>query len=336
MLCLLEYEKCPLFGLKSKKTLCYILGIRDKKLLKQSYTSKLVEPYIDKSGKPRLIEPPRTELKLIQKRIKNMLGKIDVPDNVFSGIKGRSYTDNAKLHLGAKPRFLFKVDLTAFFPSISRNKVYAFFRDDLCCSPDIADILCNFTTIDLSKATLRDAPLIYGFLTEKKVSCYNHLISGAPTSQILSYLVNHKMFDEMQALANKHTVTMTIYVDDITFSSEQIISKRFQESVFHIIKQHDYRLPEAKVKSYSKQYPKLVTGVIIDSNGKLAIKNSLQWKISSEHTYLRNHPDDIKRRQRLRGLVTAARQVKKNAFPTIHQFAFETTYQDCVEMKNSK
>ena len=313
-----------------------MLGIRNKKLLQQCYTAKLVEPYIDKSRKPRLIEPPHAELKLVQKKIKNMLGKLDIPNNVFSGIKGRSYADNAKLHLGSMPRFMFKVDLTAFFPSINRNTVYAFFRDDLCCSPDIANILSNFTTIDLSKAALRDAPAIYGFLSEKNVSCYNHLISGAPTSQILSYLVNHNMFDEMQALANKHQVTMTIYVDDITFSSEHTISKRFQESVFYIIKRYGYKLSETKVKSYSKKYPKLVTGVIIDSNGQLEVKNSLQWKISTEHAYLRNHPDDIVRRQRLRGLVTAARQVKKDVFPTIHQFAFETTYQNCVETKNSK
>jgi hypothetical protein len=107
-----------------------MLNIRDTNLLKQDYVSKLVEPYIDKTGKPRLIEPPRAELKLIQKRIKNMLGMIEVPENVFSGIKGRSYADNASFHIGDSPRYLFKIDLTAFFPSISRDKVYAFFLSE--------------------------------------------------------------------------------------------------------------------------------------------------------------------------------------------------------------
>ena len=57
--------------------------------MKQDYVASLVSPYIGKTGKPRLIEPPHKELKVIQKRIKNMLGLIVVSDNVFSGIKGR-------------------------------------------------------------------------------------------------------------------------------------------------------------------------------------------------------------------------------------------------------
>lgn len=61
-----------------------------------------------------------------------------------------------------------------------------------------------------------------------------------------------------------------------------------------------------------------MTGVIIDSEGKATIKNSLRKatiknslrkKIVIEYEFLRNNPDDIKRRQRLRGLITAARQV---------------------------
>lgn len=319
----MKYDCCPLYGLSSKRKLCYLLGINDKTLLKQEYLAKMVDPYLDLSGKPRLIEPPRAELKAIQKRIKCMLGKIEVPENVFSGIKGRSYADNAFYHVGDKPRYLFKIDLTAFFPSISRNTVYSFFRDDLRCSPDIAEALANFTTIDLSKASSRDLPSIYQFLSEKKVTSYNHLISGAPTSQILSYLANHKMFDEMQALADKYSMTMTVYVDDITFSSECVITKKFQEKIKYIIKKHHYQLSKRKVKSYSKNYPKLVTGVIINAEGQLEIKNSLQHKISTEYDVLRNNPDDIKSRQRLRGLVTAARQIKKDAFPSIQKFAFK-------------
>lgn len=301
----------------------HLLGIKDTRLFKQSYVSSLVDPYIDTTGKPRLIEPPRAELKRVQKRLKTILGKIEVPENVFSGVKGRSYADNATLHTGTNLRYLFKVDLTAFFPSISRETVYRFFLSDLKCSPDVACILTNLTTVDLSKSSLRNPQAIYAFLSEKKVTCFNHLISGSPTSQILSYLVNHRMFDEMQALADKCSVTMTIYVDDITFSSECKITRKFKEKVFHIIERCNYQVSKNKVRSYTKEYPKLVTGVIIDARGQLAVKNSLQRKIIIEHTYLRKQPDDVNSRRRLRGLVTAARQVKKDIYPTIRSFAFE-------------
>lgn len=318
----MDYNNCLLYSLQSKKKLRYLLGIKNSKLLKQDSIVSLIEPYIDDNDKPRLIEAPQPELKIIQKRIKNILSEIVVPGNIFSGIKGRSYADNAFFHIGDSLRYLFKIDLKAFFPSIGRETVYKFFREDLLCSPDIAQILTNFTTIDLSKSKSRNIDVVKRFLDEKGVTCYNHLISGAPTSQILSYLVNHKMFDELQTLADERNITMTVYVDDVTFSSENHISVQFKKKVFDVIKKYNYQVSKKKVKNYSKLYPKLVTGVIIDATGKPTIKNSLRKKIADEYGYLRKHPDDTKSRQRLRGFITAARQVDKSAYPFIRKFAF--------------
>lgn len=287
----------------------------------------MINPYIAKPPKRRLIEPPQPELKAIQKRIKTLLGKIEVPDNVFSGIKGRSYSDNAFLHIGNKLRNLYKIDLTAFFPSISRETVYKFFFEDLCCSPDVAAILTNFTTVDLEMLYPNKLADVYGFLKEKHVKCYNHLSSGAPTSQILSYLVNHKMFDELQELADKFEYTMSVYVDDVAFSSEHQISSSFRNSVLQILKKYNYQVSKKKVKGYTKTYPKLVTGVIISDDGNATIKNSLRKKIINEYEHLRCNPTDKDSRQRLRGLVTAARQVDKSAYPNIRKYAFEKSPQ---------
>lgn len=320
----MKYTACPLYGIQSKKMLKYILHIKNEDLLKQERVASMISPYVDRSKKPRLIEPPQAELKAVQKRIKTLLGKIEVPNNVFSGIKGRSYSDNALMHLGDCARNLYKIDLTAFFPSIRRETVYRFFFEELCCSPDVAAILTNLTTVDLTKLDQRNLADVYDFLANKGVNCYNHLISGAPTSQILSYLVNHKMFDELQLLSEKNNMTLTVYVDDVVFSSKCKISSEFRKSVLALIKKYDYQISRKKVKGYSKTYPKLVTGVIIDSEGKATIKNSLRKKIVTEYEFLRNNPDDTKSRQRLRGLITAARQVDKSAFPNISKFAFDS------------
>lgn len=320
----MKYSDCPLYGLQSKKMLKRLLHIEDSKLTKQDYIASLVSPYIDKSEKPRLIEPPCEELKIIQKRLKMLLGKIVVPDNVFSGIKGRSYADNAKMHTGSGRRNLFKIDLTAFFPSIDRDTVYRFFSEDLNCSSDVAQILTNLTTVDLEKTHITNRDDVYLFLSSKKVSCRNHLISGAPTSQIMSYLVNHHMFSEMQAIANKNNISMTVYVDDVTFSSEYWISHDFTEQIYAIIKKYRYQVSRSKVKKYTKLYPKLVTGVVINADGKAVIKNAMRLKIINEYNHLLQNPNDPICRQRLRGLLTAARQVNKQAFPTIYKYAFET------------
>lgn len=320
----MKYTDCPLYGIQSKKMIKYILRIKNGDLLKQNCIASMINPYIDRTKKPRLIEPPQAELKTVQKRMKTLLDKIEVPDNVFSGIKGKSYSDNARLHLGVGKRNLYKIDLTAFFPSISRETVYRFFFEDLCCSPDAAEILTNLTTIDLKKLNQKSLSEVYEFLASKEVKCYNHLISGAPTSQILSYLVNHKMFDELHTLSDKNKVTMTVYVDDVVFSSEHKISSEFRKSVLTLIQKYNYQVSRKKVKGYSRTYPKLVTGVIINNEGKATIKNALRRKIMVEYEHLRNNPADIKSRQRLRGLVTAARQVDKSAYPNIRKFAFDS------------
>ena len=317
------YTDCPLYGLKSKKLLKRLLRINNNQMMKQPHIASLVSPYIDKSGKPRLIEPPHEELKIIQKRIKNCLGRIIVPDNVFSGVKGKSYADNARFHVGNNRRNLYKIDLTAFFPSITRDTVYRFFAEDLLCSPDVAQLLADLTTIDLGKSSAKNIDEIYEFLKGKNVSNYNHLISGAPTSQILSYLVNHKMFDEMQKLADDNGITMTVYVDDVTFSSENRISKDFRDKIITIIRKYNYQISRKKVKRYTKLYPKLVTGVIIDAMGKPVLKNSMRQKIILTYNDLKTNPENTDLRMRLRGLLIAARQVNKDAFPTIYKFAFQ-------------
>lgn len=324
------YTKCPLYNIKSKKRLKHLLHIENNNFMKQSYVASLVFPYIDKRKKPRLIEPPSNELKTIQSQIKQMLGQITLPPNIFSGIKGRSYVDNAMMHIGDKPRNLFKIDLTAFFPSISRETVYNFFYKDLCCSPDVAEILTNLTTVDISKSQTDCFDEICNFLDAKGVTCTNHLISGAPTSQIMSYLVNQHMFNDMQKISNSNNTTMTVYVDDITFSTENRISRRFKQNIINTVHKYGYHISKHKVKQYTKLYPKLVTGVIIDSRGKPTIKNSIRVKIIKEHNYLRRHQYDIKSRQRLKGLLTAARQVVPYAFPAIYKFAY------CEQFNNIK
>lgn len=319
------YTDCPLYGVNSKRYLRYLLGIQNNDMMKQEYIAKLISPYIEKTGKPRLIEPPCKELKIVQKKIKRLLGKIHVPEYVFSGIKGRSYADNAFMHTGNSLRNLFKIDLTAFFPTISRNTVFKFFSEELCCSPDVSRILTDLTTIDLEMSNMTNPDEVYRFLDDKKISCYNHLISGAPTSQIMSYLVNREMFDEMKKISDENNIIMTIYVDDVTFSSEHWIPYRFKEKVFDIIKKFGYQISKKKVKRYTKLYPKLVTGVVIDSNGKPVVKNSIRYKIMSELTYLKKHPDDEESRKRLKGLLIAARQVDRNIFPSVYNYVFEET-----------
>ena len=132
------------------------------------------------------------------------------------------------------------------------------------------------------------------------------------------------MFDEMQKIADDNNITMTVYVDDVTFSSENRISKDFMDKIIAIIRKYNYQISKKKVKRYTKLYPKLVTGVIIDATGKIVLKNSMRQKIIIAYNELKNDPDNADIRMRLKGLLIAPRQVNKDAFPTIYKFAFQT------------
>lgn len=98
----------------------------------------------------------------------------------------------------------------------------------------------------------------------------------------------------LQALSDNNDVIMTVYVDDVVFSSEHNISSEFRKTVLSLIRKYNYQVSRKKVKGYSRTYPKLVTGVIINSEGKATVKNSLRKKIMFEHEYLRNNPTDKK------------------------------------------
>ena len=111
----MDFTNCKLYRAQSKKYLKFILNITDNNLLRQKYVASKIKPWIDtRNGGKRLIESPNEELKRIQKRIKKQLNKIVVSDNVFSGIKKKSYVNNACFH--SEGSFLYKIDMTAFFP----------------------------------------------------------------------------------------------------------------------------------------------------------------------------------------------------------------------------
>ena len=310
------YQSCPLYAIKSKKMLLQALGIQDKRWQKHTFVQQNISPYIDGATKKRLVEAPTQQLKAIQKRIKNALIKCDFPEYVFSGIKRRSYVKNAEKHAGKM--FVYKIDISAFFPNTSRDKVYKFFITKMNNSPDVANILTNICTSDLSR-NLRNKKEIDTFLQEKGITQINHLCTGASPSPILSYLVNQAMFDEMKRLCNENRIKMSIYVDDTIFSSEKEISAKVRARILGIIEKYGYRVSIKKVKYYSANEVKKITGVVIRSNGATDIPNRLRFKIKERFRLHKESggADDL---NKLAGCVAAARQIDKRAYPSVVEY----------------
>lgn len=267
----MDFSKSPLYGILRKRDLNQLIKARVHNINKYNVEYK---PYIDRKSKKRLIEAPKYNLKLIQKRIKKYLDCFDYPDNVFSGIKGRSYIDNAYYHIDSN--YFLKMDLSKFFPNTSREKIYKFYSNKMKMKNDIAAIMSDLSTVDLTDIMTKE---IEDFILEKGIRHINHLPSGSPISSILSYLANIDMFNELDLLAKKYNCIVSFYVDDIIFSSKNKISKSIVKEAERIITKYDQVVNIAKTKSYITSDYKKITGCVI-YNHELLIPNKTKYKIA--------------------------------------------------------
>lgn len=267
----MDFSTCPLYGITRKRDLNELLKI---KVHNKNQYNKKYKPYIEKNPKPRLIEAPFNELKIIQRKIKKQLDCLNYPNNVFSGIKGRSYIDNAYYHIDSN--YFFKMDMSKFFPNTSREKIYNFYSVKLNLSNDIAAILTDLSTVDLTGLL---TPEIEEFISIKGIRYTNHLPSGSPISSILSYLVNIDMFDEINKTAQNYRCIVSFYVDDIIFSSKNRIPIALTNKVKKIINKYNQVINEDKTKMYMTNDYKKVTGCVI-KNHELIIPNKTRYKIA--------------------------------------------------------
>ncbi len=267
----MNFSKNSLYGLSRKRDLSQLLKLKVHNNNKYNIQYK---PYIDKKPKRRLIEAPKKELKTIQKRIKRYFDGFDFPDNVFSGIKGRSYIDNAYYHI--ESNYFVKMDLSKFFPNTSREKIYNFYVKKMKMKSDIAAIMSDLSTVDLTNIMTKE---IEDFIVEKEIKHINHLPSGSPISSILSYLANIDMFNELELLARRNNCIVSFYVDDIIFSSKNRISKSLIKDAEKIITKYGQIVNIAKTKTYTTSDYKKITGCVIH-NHELLIPNKTKYKIA--------------------------------------------------------
>lgn len=172
---------------------------------------------------------------------------------------------------------MFKIDISKFYPSITRDKVYKFFIEKMDMSPDVAEIITNFATIDLDlkNQNTKNMKDVNKFIQDKKIRYRNHLATGTPFGSLLAYLVNWQMYKELQEYANKNNLNMSAYVDDIAFSTNTKISGVMRKSILNIIKKHHYNSNIKKCRYYGKNTPKRLTGGIITTSKQIDAQNKL-------------------------------------------------------------
>jgi RNA-directed DNA polymerase len=198
-----EDRKIKFFGLRSFQDLADLLEVTPlflNRILHRIPDEKYIIFKIPKKrkGEFRIISAPIRPLKIIQRKLKQVLEYIYEPrGSVYGFVPNRNIVDNAKAHKnGRKLKYVLNVDIENFFPSIHFGRVLGLFRKPPYNLP-----------YKVALWLARICSTSYG------------LPQGAPTSPIIANMICNKMDSQLQRLAQKRKCTYTRYADDISFST---------------------------------------------------------------------------------------------------------------------
>jgi RNA-directed DNA polymerase len=210
----------------SISSLAHLLGYKPQSLSFILYKIPIKQKYSEfeipkKSGGNRVIMAPTSRLKILQRRLADLL--YDCEEDLFPNVqkakaskgtdnkkptrerarkaishgykKGLSITTNAEIHLDK--RFVFNIDLQSFFPSINFGRVRGFFikNKNFKLHPKVATLIAQIVCHD------------------------NQLPQGSPCSPVISNFIARSLDLVLLKAAKEHMCDYTRYVDDITFSS---------------------------------------------------------------------------------------------------------------------
>jgi hypothetical protein len=210
------------------------------------------------NGEYRDLSKVKEPLRSIQQSIHKLLQEIRLPQAAHGGVKSRSNISNAAAH--SKQKQLLNLDLKSYFPSISNNRVYGLFLHELDCSPQVASILTKLCTIN---------------------GC---VPQGAKTSTDIANLVFRTSDRRLGGFAKSRDLTYTRFVDDISFSGDNITQSEI-DKIKAIIKDSGFMLNDAKESFLQHHENQTVTGLLVRyKKPRVPRKEKRKWR-KAKHCY---------------------------------------------------
>lgn len=294
-------EESQLYKLKRKSKLEALLGMPRGFLLKHidldNQYNEFSELKKDGVSKRDYRFPAKgSELEKYQSKLFKLLNQIIIPEWVKSSQKGESYITNASVHKTFP--YGMKMDIASFYDSASFKRIRMCFINTFHMDPDIAEIVARLLTYQ--KGVSRGVP------------------TGGAASMRLMYFTYQDNFREIFELSMKESVTLTVYVDDLSFSAKRPITKHFSEEVKKIVRKYGLTINENKTKFYDYNKYRCYTGVGIQ-NGNLKVPNHLHKEIRELFQQCKKNSDE-KDLIRLRGKVNSARQIEAGIFPGVYVY----------------
>lgn len=283
-------ENSPLYRLRNRRKLAELLNLpRNYFRNPHNYCyNEFSKPKTNGDGERHFAEPLE-DLKKIQKNICRFFKRIKTPEWVMSGKKSCSYITNAEVHLEHK--FVKTMDISKFYDSAQRSRIYKMFSQTFKMAHDIAWIMTELTT-------------------------YNGALpTGSPSSQLIIYWAYCDMFQNINDLSEKYNCYFSLYVDDMTFSSDFPISSQLRDDVSKVLRRNGLLAKAKKDHYYQPNNLKVITGVGI-AQGKKTALNSKRKNAIELYTKCKkgNNIYDI---ERLSGTLCSLRQIEPDIFPEI-------------------
>lgn len=249
-----------------------------------------------KGGGVRIVAQPSRELKLLQRLVVDrVLANIPVHESAHGYVRGRGIKSNALAH--SQARYLLKMDLENFFPSIRPL--------------DLARRLSRLSNISLG---LDEKRQLYSLLFWKPRGLGMQLCIGAPSSPLISNALMYDVDVAISALAIERGVIYTRYADDMTFScADKGVLPELQALVENVIESSRtprLRVNRGKTVHISRAQRIVVTGVTINTSAEISLGREKKRLIRSMVHRFRRGELDLEACWRLKGLIAFAHDIE--------------------------
>ncbi|WP_433081460.1 reverse transcriptase family protein [Dactylosporangium sp. CA-052675] len=206
---------------------------------------------------PRLIEAPKPRLRALQRRLLDeVLGRVPAHPAAHGFVPGRSVHTFAAPHAGRA--VVVRLDLVAFFSSVSVRRVYGLFRAIGYPEP-VAHTLAALCTTSTPFAVLRGHGPLMSQLRAP------HLPQGAPTSPALANLCAYRLDRRLSGLAAAFGAEYTRYADDLAFSGAFPPSS-LVDAVSQVVADEGFRVHPAKTRVRGRGDRQRLAGLVVNES----------------------------------------------------------------------
>lgn len=211
-----------------------------------------------RSGGKRLIMAPKRRLKAIQRKLLELLvGKLPLSENAHAFRRGRSIRTGAEPHVGK--RFVLKLDLKDFFPSVTFARVRG-----LLIAYGYSYPVATTLAVVMTEAE-RQPVEVDGEVFHVPVG-QRHCVQGAPTSPGICNALLLRLDHRLAGLAKKRGLVYTRYADDLTFSGEvdRTTAHKLRCIVSRIVLEEGFVIHPDKTRLTGQGNRQTVTGVVVN------------------------------------------------------------------------